>query len=489
MGNDEAAMLRQLINAGVGPDIGQSLTRKVRMVNLASLLTIGLFGFFTVVLAVLTLWYHFLVYVLFTIAFWIPIYLNRRNSYAPARAFLTILVAIALVAVEFIARTESRGVFIICLLLLGVFLSESKKETVLTYCLVSSIYLINKMIPDFVDVSGVRHESLFAFWLNLLIGSVGIYVMVDTFIADGWKYQKQLTTTNTELGLQWAEADAQRAKATEQAEMLEQKNKELSLLNSDLLDGIRYARRIQQSMLVTKEHLQLHLTETLIFYKPKDLLSGDFYWSSEVDGHLFLAVADCTGHGVPGALMTVMGNNLLHQIVIRDEVRRPSEILWHLDRRISELLTQRTSSTDVVNDGMDMGLLRINCATGNMLFSSAKRPLYAFHAESGELTEYAASKLSVGGHRTDGKNFSDVEIACSPNDMLYLTTDGFTDQFGPKGKFLPKRFRALLTEIHLLPMPEQHRRLNETLLRWRMQEPQTDDVLVFGFRPPHKKAS
>jgi serine phosphatase RsbU (regulator of sigma subunit) len=145
-------------------------------------------------------------------------------------------------------------------------------------------------------------------------------------------------------------------------------------------------------------------------------------------------------------------------------------------------LAQRTTSADVVNDGMDMALVRIHRPTGQMLFSSAKRPLYAFHGDSGELTEYSASKQSIGGHRTEGKTFTDVEIPVSPHDTFYLTSDGFTDQFGPNGKFLPKRFRQLLRDIHRLPMPEQHRTLNETLLRWRLREPQTDDVLIFGFR-------
>lgn len=477
-------MLRRLINAGISSDIGQGLTRKVRMVNLAALLTIGLFAFFAVVLAVLALWHHFIVYVLFTFAFWTPLYLNHRRSYVAARAFLISLIAFALVAVEFIARTESRGVFIICLLLLGMFLTESRRETVLTYGLVAAIYLINRALPHFVDMSGIRHESQFAYWLNLIIGAMGLYVMANTFISDGEKYQKELSETNADLGRQWAEADAQRAIADRQAEMLSRKNVEMRALNNDLLDGIRYARRIQNSMLVTKEQLQRHLGETLVFYKPKDVLSGDFYWFAETDEYLFVAVADCTGHGVPGALMTVMGNNLLHQIVTRDGILVPSSILSDLDRRVSELLTQRATSADVVNDGMDMGLLRIHSASGKVLFASAKRPLYHFHGNEGQLTEYPASKLSIGGHRTEGKTFIDVEVGCSPNDMLYLTSDGFTDQFGPTGKFLPKRFRQLLTEIHQNPIPEQHRILNETLLRWRLREPQTDDVLVFGFRSP-----
>ncbi len=477
-------MLRRLINSGVSSDIGQSLTRKVRMVNLAALLTVGLFSFFTVVLVVKSLWFHATVYILFALAFCAPILINHRRKFRFARAALIVLVAFALLVVELVIRSDSRGVFIICLLLLGVFLADTRRETGLVYAFIALLYLLIKALPYMVDVSVIRHESQFAFWLNLLIGSFGIYAMVNTFISDGWKYQQELADSNRALELQWSEADEQRAMAARQTEMLSRKNVEMRALNNDLLDGIRYARRIQNSMLVTKEQLQVHLSDTLIFYKPKDVLSGDFYWFAEVEEYVFLAVADCTGHGVPGALMTVMGNNLLHQIVTRDGLLLPSEILSDLDRRVAHLLAQRTTSADVVNDGMDMGLLRMHRPSGRMLFSSAKRPLYVFHGADGELTEYPASRQSIGGHRLEEKTFLDVEVHCAPSDMLYMTSDGFTDQFGPKGKFMPKRFRQLLSDIHRQPMPEQHRLLNEALLRWRLSEPQTDDVLVFGFRCP-----
>jgi serine phosphatase RsbU (regulator of sigma subunit) len=475
-------MLRRLINTGVTSDLSPGLTRKIRIVNLASLLTSGLFGFFTIVLIVKALWVHAAIYVFFTSLFTLPVVLNGAQRHRLSRGALIVLLAFALTAVEVVIRSNSRGIFIVCLLLLGTFLADTRRETALVYAFIALLYLAIKSIPMVVDVSQIRMESQFAFWVNLLIGALGLYMLVNTFISDGWKYQRELADTNRQLELKWTEADEEYAKAARQAAMLTRKNAEVRALSNDLLDGIRYARRIQNSMLVTKEQLHQHLTETLIFYKPKDVLSGDFYWFAEVEGHLFLAVADCTGHGVPGALMTVMGNNLLHQIVGRDEVVQPSAILAELDRRVVELLGQRNAANDVVNDGMDMALLRIDPRSGQMLFASAKRPLYAFHGGSGVLTEYPASKQSIGGHRTEGKSFTDVDIPLMPNDTFYLTSDGYTDQFGPQGKFMPKRFRQLLADVHQQPMPEQHRLLNETLLRWRLQEPQTDDVLVFGFR-------
>lgn len=477
-------MFRRIVNTGVSSGLGQGLTRKVRIVNLASLLTVGLFGFFTIVLIVKALWFHATVYLLFALLFIVPIWINSRGRYRLARAALLSQVAFALLAVEFIIRSDSRGIFLICLLLLGVFLAESRWETVLVYAFTALMFVFINMVPGFVDVSAIRPESQFAYWLNMIIGAVGMYMLLNMFISDAWKFQQQLASTNRELEEQWSEADRQRETAASQAEMLSRTSLELRTLNNNLLEGIRYARRIQNSMLVKKEMLHLHLSDTLLFYKPKDVLSGDFYWFARKDGFLFVAVADCTGHGVPGALMTVMGNNLLHQIVSRDGILAPAEILTELDRRLTVLLAQRRSAADVVNDGMDMGLVRIDRGSGQAVFASAKRPLYLFDAATGALTEYPASKLSIGGHRTESKAFVQSEVTCSAGDMLYLTSDGFTDQFGPTGKFLPKRFRQVLADIHPLPMPEQHRVLNETLLRWRKQEPQTDDVLVFGFRIP-----
>lgn len=333
-----------------------------------------------------------------------------------------------------------------------------------------------------VDVSQIRMGSELAYWLNLVIGSMGLYALVNVNISYGWKYQRELSDTNQLLEIKWTEADEEYATATRQAAMLARKNTEVGALNNDLLDGIRHAGRIQNAMLVTKEQLQQHLPETLIFYKPKDVLSGDFYWFAEMEGYLFLAIADCTGHGVPGAMMTVLGNNLLQQIVGRDGVTSPAAILAELDRRIVDLLGQRNATGDVVNDGMDMALIRIDRGMDAITFASAKRPLFAFHGTGGDLTEYSASRLSIGGHFSEGRLFTEIIIPFAKGDTFYLTSDGFTDQFGPHGKFLPKRFRQLLRDIYRKPMSEQHRLLNETLLRWRITEPQTDDILVFGLR-------
>ncbi|MCF8256515.1 MAG: serine/threonine-protein phosphatase [Flavobacteriales bacterium] len=392
------------------------------------------------------------------------------------------IIAVVLVCLEFLMQGESRDVFLVCLMLLGLFLADSRKESVAVFIVAIMIFLVKWSIPSFINVDAIPHESLVGHWVNLTVGSIALVMIVDMFKTDGHRFEELLSNSNAQLELKRAEADAQLSIMQRRSQKLSAKNAEAIAVNRDIQDSIRYARRIQTSMLLTKEQLRHRLPDSLLFYRPKDVLSGDFYWFAEVDGFLFLAIADCTGHGVPGAMMTVMGNNLLHQIIGRDNILGPAAILMELDRHIVGLLGQRNAPGDVVNDGMDMALIRIDRGVNVITFASAKRPLFAFHGTGGDLTEYPASRQSIGGQFSVAKSFPEMVIPFASGDTLYLTSDGYADQFGPKGKFLSKRFRRLLQDMHRKSMSEQHRLLNETLLRWKVTEPQTDDILVFGLK-------
>lgn len=475
-------MLKRLINTGVLPDTPEMLARKTRIINLATFLTGSLLCFFVVVMLVRQLWGNAVIYSFFALAAFATLYLNGIQRHTVARLYGLGVVATVLIALEFLMRGESREVFIVCLMLMGVFLAESRKESVAILLTAILIYLIKHFIPSFIDISDIPRESVVGHWVNLTVGSAALVMIVDTFKTDGRRFEELLSRSNAQLEMKRAEAEEQRAITQRQAQKLAAKNMEVVTVNRDIQDSIRYARRIQTSMLLTKEQLRHRLPDCLLFFKPKDVLSGDFYWFSEVDGYLFLAVADCTGHGVPGAMMTVLGNNLLHQIVGRDRFLSPATILTELDRRIVEMLGQRSAANDVVTDGMDMALIRIDRGTNTLLFASAKRPMIAFHGTGGGLTEYPAVRQSIGGFLDSQKQFSEQSIRYADRDMFYLTTDGYVDQLGPKGKFLSKRFRQLLGEIYRKPSAEQHRLLNEHHLRWRVKEPQTDDILVFGLR-------
>jgi len=475
-------MLKQWIDTGVLPDMPEMQARKTHIVNLAAILASGLLLLFVGVMLIRNLWVNAVIYSLLAGMATVTLHFNGRHRHTLARLYVLGVIAFILICMEFLMRGESKYIFIVCLMLFGIFLAESRRESILILLSAILIYLFHYFTPYFVSIEDIPHETPIGRWINLAVGSFTVVMIVEVFKSDGRRYEELLSRSNSQLQQKRAEADEQRAITQRQAQKLAAKNAEAIAVNRDIQDSIRYARRIQNSMLLTKEQLRHRLPESLVFFKPKDVLSGDFYWFAEADGYLFLAVADCTGHGVPGAMMTVMGNNLLHQIVGRDNLLSPAAVLTELDRRITDLLGQGTTSNDVVRDGMDMALVRIDRGTDTILFASAKRPMYAFHGTGGDLTEYPASRLSIGGHMTDGKRFTEQHIPFRKGDMFYLTSDGFVDQFGPQGKFLAKRFRQLLRDMNRKPMPEQHRLLNETLLRWKVTEPQTDDIIVFGFR-------
>jgi serine phosphatase RsbU (regulator of sigma subunit) len=474
--------LRRLINIGVYAEMPVMAARKTRIVNLSSMVAGILLCLFVVVMLVRNLWANAIFYSFFAFASFITLYINSTYRHTLARLYSLSVIAIILICMEFLMRGESKYIFVVCLMLLGMFLAESRKESVAIFIATILIYLIHFFSPTLIDVEAIPNETTVGRWINLTVGSVTLVLIVELFKADGNKYEELISKSNRQLEVKRSEAEAQREITQRQAQKLTSKNAEAITMNLDIQDSIRYARRIQTSMLLTKEQLRVRFPDSLLFYKPKDVLSGDFYWFSEKDGYLFVAVADCTGHGVPGAMMTVMGNNLLQQIVTRDNILSPAAILTELDKRIIELLGKRSHKGDQVNDGMDMALIRVDRGSDNLMFASAKRPLYAFHGTSGDLTEYSASRLSIGGHMYTEKAFTEQEIAFRSNDMFYLLTDGYADQLGPQGKFMAKRLRRLLQDIHRKPHAEQHRILNETLLRWKVAEPQTDDILVFGLR-------
>jgi serine phosphatase RsbU (regulator of sigma subunit) len=475
-------MLRRLLNLGSVMGLPKPFVRKVRTVNLASLLSILLFGFFCIVLFIRQLHLVGIVYAVFTVGFIAPLMLNQRQEYLAARFVMMALAAFALIAVEFLIESSTRGIFFICLMVLGIFLADNRKQSFLTFLAVVVLFVISRSVPYFFDVSDLRTESTIAYWMNLVFGSVGLWAMFDNFKADSLSHEQELARANLDLEVKGLEAQPHQRSLAEQALAMEKKNAELRAFNIEMQDSIRYARRIQASMLPTKEQLREWLPELMLLFKPKDILSGDFYWMAQADGNTYVAVADCTGHGVPGAMMTVLGNNLLHEAVVRDGLRSPASILTHIDLRVKEMLSQRTQDSGRVSDGMDMALLCLDAARTNATFAGARRPLIAFHGTGSELTAYAGTRLSIGSAMPDQRAFTDVHVTLRQGDMLYLYTDGFTDQLGPQGKYLTTRFRNLLRDIHRRSIPEQHRMLNEALLRWKVAEPQTDDILIIGVK-------
>ncbi len=260
-------------------------------------------------------------------------------------------------------------------------------------------------------------------------------------------------------------------------EVVEQKQK-VEGLYKDLTDSIRYAKRLQSSILPSDEWIADKLPYSFVLFKPKDIVSGDFYWFEETTkGKQIFAAVDCTGHGVPGAFMSLVGHNGLHQAVNEHELEDAGKILDDLDRSATKSLT-RTSEGESVNDGMDMALCTLDKENRRVQFAGANNPLYIVRNE--ELLEYKADKNPIGGQ--EDHNYSTIDIDVQKGDILYVFSDGFPDQFGgPKGKkFKYRPFKELLISISDKPMSEQKEVLDRTIEEWKGDLEQIDDILVIG---------
>jgi serine phosphatase RsbU (regulator of sigma subunit) len=268
----------------------------------------------------------------------------------------------------------------------------------------------------------------------------------------------------------------------EQREEIDKSHEELAMQNKDIVASINYASRIQHAMLPTEENILRGVPLSFLLYKPRDIVCGDFYWFHEIDRDNYIMIcADCTGHGVPGALMTMIGNSILNQVIVDGKITEPANILTELDKRISETLKQQKQHTDLVQDSMDLALLKVNKKYKEFTFCGAKRPVIYIHNK--ELTEFKGNKFTLGG-LSEVKNFEETKHTYTQDDVIYLFTDGFADQFGgsESKKFMIKQFRELLLKIHVLPMHEQKAALETALASWKQNNEQTDDVLVIGIK-------
>jgi serine phosphatase RsbU (regulator of sigma subunit) len=236
-------------------------------------------------------------------------------------------------------------------------------------------------------------------------------------------------------------------------------------------------------VLPNEETINRNIPLSFILFAPRDIVSGDFYWFHEIDKDNYIIVcADCTGHGVPGAMMTVIGSNLLSQIVVDNKITQPSQILLVLDNFINLTLKQQKEHEHFVQDGMDLALLKVDKKNKEFIFSSAKRP--AIFIRNKEVREFKGSKHTLGGMITGCKVFSETKMNFREDDIIYFYTDGYTDQFGgPKGKkFSSKQLKEVLLNIHRLKMPEQKETLAATMENWKGSHEQVDDILVMGIK-------
>jgi serine phosphatase RsbU (regulator of sigma subunit)/HAMP domain-containing protein len=266
-----------------------------------------------------------------------------------------------------------------------------------------------------------------------------------------------------------------------QKEEIEGKNEELEILYKQVTDSIHYAKRIQEAILPPSALFSQLLPNSFVLYKPKDIVSGDFYWLDKKKDNIYFAAVDCTGHGVPGAFMSIVGSNLLKDTVNNTDLYAPAEIMDKLNEGVVSTLHVGITEKQT-KDGMDMTLCALNYKTMELQYSAAFNPLYI--VRDGKLIQHKADKFPVGAFIGEQQKFSNNSIKLEKGDMIYIFSDGYADQFGgPKGKkFMAGNFRNLLLEISKLPSDQQRVKLDQTVESWRGHLEQVDDILIIGVK-------
>ncbi len=284
---------------------------------------------------------------------------------------------------------------------------------------------------------------------------------------------KKIQLQNTELNQQKEEIEAQN-------DMLFESNEQIQAKNKSITASINYAKRIQEAMLPIKDKITEAIPFNFILFKPRDIVSGDFYWFAEKKGKTIIAAVDCTGHGVPGAFMSMIGSEILTTILTKD-ITKPSKILDLKNSYVQKALKQEQTDNQ---DGMDMTLCTINKDKKIVEFAGAKNPL--LYIQNGELFQIKGDSQSIGGRKTSrDKPFENHEISYAEHTTYFYTfSDGYQDQFGgPRNrKYMIKRMKKLILDNYQKPFKEQEQILNSSIEEWMKDVEQTDDILVIGFK-------
>ena len=272
------------------------------------------------------------------------------------------------------------------------------------------------------------------------------------------------------------------AELVEKQKEVEHQNEKISELYEEVTDSIKYAKGLQEAILPPKEFVEEVMPNSFVLYKPKDIVSGDFYWIEKKNNKVYFAAVDCTGHGVPGAFMSIVGYNALNEALRQFDT--PAEILDSLNQGISKTLHNNAMGS-TTKDGMDLALCCYDVATNEIQYAGAYNPLYLIRNK--EITQIKADKFAIGTYFEDNtKKYTNHVIKLEKDDYIYIFSDGYADQFGgPKGKkFMYKRFRDYLLSLTGKSMETQKHFLNNGIEQWKGPLEQIDDILVIGFHMP-----
>jgi len=386
-------------------------------------------------------------------------YISRiRRKYKPLLPFFIVLALGGLSNVWFFnSASEGPVVFIYLIaMVFFVIITEGKTRTFVIIAFIIDILLLlylENIYPQWVTHYENETVRFYDIAITFIFSFILIYFVVAVLVQS---YRDERTI------------------ATRQ-------NNEITFQKKQITDSIIYASTIQEALLPDNNFIKKTIPDSFVFYKPKDIVSGDFYWVKKVNNYTIIVVADCTGHGVPGAFMSVLGISLINEIANRKEIKKANQVLEVLRHEIKRQLSHSTSEYSL-NIGMDIAICVIEPDKKIMQYAGANNPLYLYRDD--KVIEYKATRNPIGITPIEIP-FQNHEIELQPGDTFYLFSDGYIDQFGGDSgkKFRSRRFRHMLLGLYKKPMTEQYKMLDYNLKQWLGKKyDQVDDILVLGFR-------
>jgi serine phosphatase RsbU (regulator of sigma subunit) len=385
-----------------------------------------------------------------------PLLLQKLRYFWAARLYIFVMSnGFIATAGTLVGKGINNHVAMIPIMLFGMILFKKTRDKLIVFCLSSAFYFaliyFQDIVEPVVEITNENRENFthVFYMLSLLI----TFLLGYYFLNINKEYEKIVL---------------------EQKDHLAEKNKEIT-------DSINYAKRIQQAKLPDKNEIKDSLKESFILFKPKDIVSGDFYFFHRKADVCFIAAADCTGHGVPGALMSMVASEQLN-----DAVRQSSGVseILNLVNKGMKLSLRQTASADSTRDGMDIILCKIDPSARAISYAAANRPLWIIRNGQTSVEEIKATKKAIGGFTEDEQQFEIHQLQLMKGDTIYLFTDGYADQFSgtDSKKLTTKKFRELLLSYQNLAMPEQEKSLNTFIDNWKGNSEQVDDILIIGIR-------
>lgn len=476
------------LNLGVKPDTPPDLSRRIRLINLSAgiivlldivyllinlknmrqgnTLPIALGNAFSIVFGMTALWLNY----------------SLQHNRAKWVFFFLGLFLLPFLAFALGPESFSEG-YILAMIALTLFVNQNHTETKITTFLVFGIYLITLYLYNaYTPLLVIPYGKTIFYPINFIIAFWLIFGILRLFKLDTQIYQRNIEEQRDKLRELNEEVRQQHEEISQQRDNLSLQNEIVEAKNNQITESITYAQRIQRAILPDMAEMKQALPEHFILFKPRDIVSGDFYWfHHEADMSIF-ALADCTGHGVPGAMMSMLGINLLEQIVVENNILMPQLILQQLNQRIGKVLKQENGQNQ---DGMDMALCAFHHPSKTLHFAGAANSLLLINTTG--LQEIKANKEHIGGRQPrHSVEFQLQTLTLQEPTMVYLTTDGYKDQFGGKlnRKFMSANLKSVLLQIYLLPMQDQLQFLENTIEQWMQEgkEQQIDDISLLGVR-------